>query len=276
MDYVSGMSSAQGLAQRYSADLATRASEIRGSVGTALELGSQYQSQLTNYKNMMDKPFETLGEVGGEALIGKAFALAKGKYLASKEASDKIKNDAEIANNNDVAPSAMSATDPALMRTETAEPDINMDQEGRELTEMTSMKSTSEVSGESLGSSLPQSELVGEGADTGARGSLSAEDVNSLTFPAETDAVAETATGAVAEDTGISAGTKIAEDATEDASLDATGIGEVLMGVQLVSGVGEFFKNLIDPNKPTPPPPSLLLPPTQQANFIQASVQQGT
>jgi len=100
--------------------------------------------------------------------------------------------------------------------------------------------------------------------------------VNSLTFPAETDAVAETATGAVAEDTGISAGTKIAEDATEDASLDATGIGEVLMGVQLVSGVGEFFKNLIDPNKPTPPPPSLLLPPTQQANFIQASVQQGT
>lgn len=274
MDYVSGMSSAQGLAQRYSADLATRASEIRGSVGTALELGSQYQSQLTNYKNMMDKTFETLGEVGGEALIGKAFALAKGKYLASKEASDKIKNDAEIANNNDVAPSAMSATDPALMRTETAEPDINMDQEGRELTEMTSMKSTSEVSGESLGSSLPQSELVGEGADTGARGSLSAEDVNSLTFPAETDA--ETATGAVAEDTGISAGTKIAEDATEDASLDATGIGEVLMGVQLVSGVGEFFKNLIDPNKPTPPPPSLLLPPTQQANFIQASVQQGT
>ena len=270
MDYVSGMSSAQGLAQRYSADLATRASEIRGSVGTALELGSQYQSQLTNYKNMMDKPFETLGEVGGEALIGKAFALAKGKYLASKEASDKIKNDAEIANNNDVAPSAMSATDPALMRTETAEPNINMGQEGRELTEMTSMKSTSEVSGESLGSSLPQSELVGEGADTGARGSLSAEDVNSLTFPAETDA--ETATGAVAED----AGTKIAEDATEDVALDATGVGELLMGVQLVSGVGEFFKNLIDPNKPTPPPPALLLPPTQQANFIQASVQQGT
>ena len=82
MDYIAGMSSAQGLSQKYSDDLATRASEIQSAKSNYAELGSQYQQQLSTYKNMMDKPFETLGDVAGEYVATKAIGMARNKYLA--------------------------------------------------------------------------------------------------------------------------------------------------------------------------------------------------
>jgi len=289
MDYVAGMSSTQGLSQRYSDDLATRASEIQSAKNTAMELGSQFHEQMTNYKNMIDKPYETFGEVAGEYVATKAFGMAKSKYLASKTASRQEANDAEIANNNDVAPSTSSSASAETSTENIApEPDINAGQSGTELTEMTSMPIREEASASAdLGSSSASSGAVLEDGDTGARGSLTAEEVNNLTHPAESladapslpDAPSSVAdTSSVAGDavkTGISTGEKVGEDVAEDTALDATGIGEVLMGVQLVSGLGHFFKDIFDPSKPKPPPPPQL-PPAQQSNFIQASVQQGT
>ena len=276
MDYIAGMSSSQGLAQRYSEDLATRASELQGSANTALELGSQYQQQMTNYKNMIDKPYETFGEVAGEYLATKAFAFAKSKYLETKSAFTQKTNVDEIANNNDVAPPSAQSSASTSASTENIapEPDINAGETGTELTEMTSIPIREGASADlDLG--------VSSSADSGARGILSADDVNTLTYPVIPDAPVLADTPSVVGETssiiktGESAGEKVGADVAEDTVLDATGIGEVLMGVQLVSGVGSFLKDLFDPSKPKPPPPQLL-PSTQQANFIQSSVQQGT
>ena len=303
MDYVAGMSSTQGLSQRYSDDLATRASEIQNAKSTALELGSQYHEQMTNYKNMIDKPYETFGEVAGEYVATKAIGMARNKYLAYKQGKAQAQQDAEVANNNDVAPSSSSSASTETSSENIApEPDINAGQSGTEMTEMTSMPvseaSASASATESLGTSSASSgQAVLEDGDTGARGSLSAEDVVNLTHPAESVADApslpdaptlsdtpsavadttETATSAVEDvaKTGISTGEKVGVDVAEDVGLDATGLGEVLMVGQVADAVGHFFKNIFDPSKPKPPPPPQL-PPAQQANFIQASVQQGT
>lgn len=302
MDYIAGMSSAQGLSQKYSDDLATRASEIASAKANYAELGSQYQQQLSTYKNMMDKPFETLGEVAGEYVATKAIGMARNKYLAYKQGKAKAQQDAEVANNNDVAPSTSSSASAETSENIAPEPDMNAGIEGTEMSEMTSMP-VSEASASAsadLGSSSASSGAVLEDGDTGARGSLSAEDVVNLTHPAEsvadapslpdaptlTDApssavadtastTAETATSAVAK-TGESVGEKVAGDAVEDTALDATGLGEVLMVGQAFDAVGHFFAHLFEhKSKPQPPPPPAM-PPAQQANFIQASVQQGT
>lgn len=320
MDYIAGMSSAQGLSQKYSDDLATRASEISSAKANYAELGSQYHQQLSTYKNMFDKPFETLGEVAGEYVAGKAIGLAKSKYLAYKQGKAKAQQDAEVANNDDVAPSTSSSASAETSSENIApEPDINAGIEGTELSEMSSvpvrsaeMGTSTEGLGESSAETASQTaSQAGLEADSGARGALSATDVESLTEPSisassgtsmgtstTTDAVADTpslpdapssavadtasaststastTTSAVAE-TGESVGEKVATDAVEDTALDATGLGEILMAGQVADAVGHFFKNIFDPHKPKPPPPPTL-PPVQQANFIQASVQQGT
>ena len=296
MDYIAGMSSAQGLSQKYSDDLATRASEIQSAKSNYAELGSQYQQQLSTYKNMMDKPFETLGDVAGEYVATKAIGMARNKYLAYKQGKAQAQQDAEVANNNDVAPSSSSSASAQTSSENIApEPDINAGESGTELTEMTSMP-VSEASASAsadLGSSSASSGAVLEDGDTGARGSLSAEDVVNLTHPAESVAdapslpdapssavadTAESATSAVGDvaKTGISTGEKVGEDVAEDVGLDATGLGEVLMVGQVADAVGHFFSHLFEhKSKPQPPPPPTM-PPVQQANFIQASVQQGT
>ena len=296
MDYIAGMSSAQGLSQKYSDDLATRASEIASAKANYAELGSQYQQQLSTYKNMMDKPFETLGEVAGEYVATKAIGMARNKYLAYKQGKAKAQQDAEVANNNDVAPSTSSSASAETSENIAPEPDMNAGIEGTEMSEMTSMP-VSEASASAsadLGSSSASSGAVLEDGDTGARGSLSAEDVVNLTHPAESvadapslpdapSAVADTASSSTASTavgdvakTGESVGEKVAGDAVEDTALDATGLGEVLMVGQVADAVGHFFAHLFEhKSKPQPPPPPAM-PPTQQANFIQASVQQGT
>lgn len=313
MDYIAGMSSAQGLSQKYSDDLATRASEISSAKANYAELGSQYHQQLSTYKNMFDKPFETLGEVGGEYIATKAIGMARSKYLAYKQGKAKAQQDAEVANNDDVAPSTSSSASAESSSENIApEPDMNAGIEGTEMSEMSSVPTRSAEMGtstEGLGESSAETasqtaSQAGLEVDSGARGALSATDVESLTEPSisassgtsmgtstTTDAVAdapslpdapssavadttETATSAVVK-TGESVGEKIGTDAVEDTALDATGLGEVLMVGQVADAVGHFFKNIFDPHKPKPPPPPTM-PPVQQANFIQASVQQGT
>jgi len=307
MDFIAGMNSGASLSQRYTDDLATRASEIASAKANFAELGSQYKEQLTNYKNMMDKPFETLGSVAGEYVAGKAFGLAKSKYLAYKQGKAKAQQEAEVANNNDVAPSPSSSASAERSSENIApEPDINAGIEGTELSEMSSVPIRSAEMGtstEGLGESSTQTasqtaSQAGLEADSGARGTLSATDVENLTEPSisassgtsmgtstTTDAVdtsastsassASTAVGDVAK-SGESVGEKVASDAVEDTTLDATGLGEVLMVGQVADAVGHWFSHLFEKRSKPTPPPTPAPPPPQQANFIQASVQQGT
>ena len=311
MDFIAGMDAGSSLSQRYTDDLATRASEIASAKANYAELGSQYKEQITNYKNMIDRPFETLGTVAGEYVAGKAFGLAKSKYLAYKQGKAKAQQDAEVANNNDVAPSTSSTASAETSSENLApEPDMNVGMEGTELSEMSSvpvrsaeMGTSTEGLGESSAESASQTaSQAGLEADSGARGTLSATDVENLTEPSissssgtsmgtstTTDAVdtsasasasttASTTSSAVGDvaKTGESVGEKVAGDAVEDTALDATGLGEVLMVGQVADAVGHWFAHLFEHKSKPKPPPAPSPPPVQQANFIQSSVQQGT
>ncbi len=121
--------------------------------------------------------------------------------------------------------------------------------------------------------------VLGEEIDTGARGSLSAEDVNALTFPAEgTTDVAESTTSdiitsAVQETTGTieKAASKSIWGEIGDAFADiGLGVADVLDPVAdvveagvAVTGVALGAKSIIDAEKPTK-----IAPPVQQEQSL--------